>query len=645
MTIREVAELANVSIATVSKIINHKDADISEKTRRKVLKIITEYQYTPYANLKPTSGSDSMQLLAFVTQGEIYDPQFIFQVEKTASQFGYSLILCNLTEPYSDSLRKYMSILSAKKVDGILLGIVSAALLDEAVSLNDPNIPIAAYTTERYDGCASFLLNYENCTEQAVMELIRYGHTKIACISESLEPEMEAAVVKGYKTAMDTLSHYGTEYHIIKRKHQKENFVCQIQDVLQANVTAFFCQTLKSADHIYDILKENKYYIPANISVICGELSPNNGDFTPPLASCALPHSDIIYAGVEYLANAIKTHMSARIRSKDFPPLLTPGGSLSPPVSSGKQIMVLGNCNTDISLRLLSLPQGEDLLPTKDPIILPGGKATAQAIGAGKLGATTYILGCIGNDEGGNHIKEALRQANVHIENLISQPGCPTGKSFILIPELGNSSVIVHPGANMAYTISQLRAARYLFKNCDYCLLSTELREEVISYAIKNCAQNHVEILLKPSSIEYFPDELLPQIDYIIPNQHELNRFFPGQISYQEKAKVLFQKGCRNVIITLGREGCYLKNGDYAISIPAANFRSVDSTGAANCFIAALSVSLSQGSPLLYAVCYATYAAGLSTTQPGVQSSFPDKYQMELYLDDIKNLYTSLKGK
>lgn len=645
MTIREIAELANVSIATVSKIINHKDNEISDPTRQKVLKIIQEYQYTPYSNLKLSEDSGHTHLLALITHGSAYTSQFIFHVEKIVSQLGYSLILCNLTEPLSDDLRKYMSILTSKRVDGILLGFSSTALLEEAAALNYSALPMAAFTLEPFSGCASFILDYSLCAELSVMELIRNKHTRIACILGEQEPEIEAAVIKGYQKAMGALYHYGSDFYIAKRKAPKEAFINKIHNFLQANVTAFFCQTLQDADIIYDILKDSKYYIPANISVICGEPASYGNLFTPALSTCALPLGDIISAGVEYIANSIQNHMSTKIVSKTFKPVTISGGSIAPPISSGKQIMVIGNCNTDINLRTHTLPQGKDLLFTKDPIILPGGKATAQAIGAGKLGGTVYILGCIGNDEEGNNIKSALRLANVHIDNLICHPNLPTGTSFILVPDTGDSSIIVHPGANAAYQPSHIRASKHLFETCDYCLLSTELSEDVISYTIKNCAKHNIELLLKPSSIEYFSDELLSYVDYLIPNQYELDKIMPGPLSYQEKADILLQKGCRNVIITFGREGCYLRNKDYAVSIPAANFRSVDSTGAANCFIAALVIALSQNAPLLYALCYATYAAGLSTTQPGVQSSFPDKYQMDLYLDDIKSLYHSLREK
>ena len=48
MNIRDIASAAHVSVATVSKVINHKDSEISNETRQRVLSVIKEYQYTPY---------------------------------------------------------------------------------------------------------------------------------------------------------------------------------------------------------------------------------------------------------------------------------------------------------------------------------------------------------------------------------------------------------------------------------------------------------------------------------------------------------------------------------------------------------------------------------------------------------------------
>ena len=50
MNIKEIAKLAGVSVSTVSKIVNQKDESISKETRERVLKIVKEYNYTPYAS-------------------------------------------------------------------------------------------------------------------------------------------------------------------------------------------------------------------------------------------------------------------------------------------------------------------------------------------------------------------------------------------------------------------------------------------------------------------------------------------------------------------------------------------------------------------------------------------------------------------
>ena len=55
MTIKEIAGLAGVSISTVSKIVNSKDENINAETRNRVLKIVKEYNYTPYSSAKIAS--------------------------------------------------------------------------------------------------------------------------------------------------------------------------------------------------------------------------------------------------------------------------------------------------------------------------------------------------------------------------------------------------------------------------------------------------------------------------------------------------------------------------------------------------------------------------------------------------------------
>ena len=152
-----------------------------------------------------------------------------------------------------------------------------------------------------------------------------------------------------------------------------------------------------------------------------------------------------------------------------------------------------------------------------------------------------------------------------------------------------------YPGTNAQYSISHIRPYRHLFQTSDYCLVSTELSEELIDYIIKECYRNNVKTFVKP--IFRLSEELLPRISFIIPNSRELDNLVPGDESYEEKAEYLYHKGCSNVIVTLEIRGSYLRNKDYSIHIPAIKFNTVDSNGAANCFISALAVALSQSHP------------------------------------------------
>ncbi|MFA7118949.1 MAG: helix-turn-helix domain-containing protein, partial [Sphaerochaetaceae bacterium] len=52
LNIKEIAKLAGFSISTVSKVMNGKDAGISEETKTRILQVIKEYNYTPYPNIK-----------------------------------------------------------------------------------------------------------------------------------------------------------------------------------------------------------------------------------------------------------------------------------------------------------------------------------------------------------------------------------------------------------------------------------------------------------------------------------------------------------------------------------------------------------------------------------------------------------------
>lgn len=108
MTIKELAKLADVSIATVSKIMNNKDENISPVTREKVLRIAQQHNYSPYA--KAISKAFPKTQLVGVVVPDISDRLYASVVQYLdgyAMEQGYSLVV---TSTFGDVNREALSL-------------------------------------------------------------------------------------------------------------------------------------------------------------------------------------------------------------------------------------------------------------------------------------------------------------------------------------------------------------------------------------------------------------------------------------------------------------------------------------------------------------------------------------------------------
>ena len=121
ITIKEIAEMAGVSVTTVSQILNNKGSRFSEQTRQKVLAIVDEYQYKPdffAANLINRHSKTIGMIVPDVT--DFFFSKVIEGVESYLNPLGYMIILCNSRHDIEQE-KRYLNELSHRSVDGILL--------------------------------------------------------------------------------------------------------------------------------------------------------------------------------------------------------------------------------------------------------------------------------------------------------------------------------------------------------------------------------------------------------------------------------------------------------------------------------------------------------------------------------------------
>ena len=127
------------------------------------------------------------------------------------------------------------------------------------------------------------------------------------------------------------------------------------------------------------------------------------------------------------------------------------------------------------------------------------------------------------------------------------------------------------------------------------------------------------------------PEELYRLTDIFVPNRHAAAKLAPFP-EVERQAEYFLEQGVRNVIITLGHRGCYLRTPEQAFWYDAPPVATVDATGAADAFIAALAVYLLQNYSLEDAVEIASHAAGFCVTKQGVIPALVDRNSLDQYL-------------
>lgn len=137
------------------------------------------------------------------------------------------------------------------------------------------------------------------------------------------------------------------------------------------------------------------------------------------------------------------------------------------------------------------------------------------------------------------------------------------------------------------------------------------------------------------------PEEIFQYITVITPNETEaalLTGQDPGQPLDVEKAFSRLEKlGVANIIITMGENGSQLLLGGKRYTVVPFQGDVVSTTGAGDCFNAGLAAHYLVTGDLLAATEYATIAAGVQVTRPGVIANMP-------YQGEINTLYEKLKN-
>ena len=624
MTIKEIAGLAGVSISTVSKIINNKDQDINPETRKRVLKIVKEYNYTPYGTVRNISQAKTFLLAVLLRSCDENSP-FIYGVLQTAQAYGYNIMLFDSQDDATMELR-HITTICRNNADGLIWEPVSGQSREYAHYLSEQNIPVTYINAPALPG--AYLIDFEKMGYDLTSKLLDHKHSRIGCVLQETDFR-STLILEGFKKCLYD-HQIGFEPQMVLR-YPDEAF---LPNILNYRFTGIVNPHLASALFLYEQMRKLHYHIPFDLSLV--SLSDGiRGPLPYPSISCMrIPYWEFGCHVCSQLINLCEKKATTEAPlSFSIENILDTEDSVSiPPSLRSKKILSVGSINIDSTFNVDCFPQAGKTVKISQATTTLGGKGANQAVGAAKLGRDVTLIGKIGNDADSAFILDILNQENISTQGIRRDPGLPTGKAYIYTDNSGESAITIMEGANASLSADCIARSRYLFDNAGYCLLSTELPMATILEAAKTGRQAGARIVIKPSAQKSLPESLLSLIDLFIPNRKEAATLCPDRASIEEQANYFLEKGIKTVIITLGEEGCYLKTADMDKYFPASSFMAVDTTGGADAFISALVSYLSEGYSLDQAIRIATYAAGFCISHLGVVSSLVDKLTLETYI-------------
>ena len=278
-----------------------------------------------------------------------------------------------------------------------------------------------------------------------------------------------------------------------------------------------------------------------------------------------------------------------------------------------KKILVIGSINKDLVITTPRFPKEGETILGNNFSTSNGGKGANQACAIGKLGGNVAMLGAIGNDNFGKDLSNALYSNNVNIDNLLIKDNISTGIAVITVTDDGANHIIVAQGANALITKDDIKEK--LISSFDIIVMQLETPLETAKYAASIARKLGKTVVLNPSPAVKLDKEFLSCVDILIPNETEIDII--GGIDY------VLECGVKNIILTLGADGCDLITKENRKHFDAYKVNVVDTTAAGDSFLGGVVRMIADDKTIEEAIEFATKVSNITVTRKGAIDSIP----------------------
>lgn len=308
--IREVARLADVSVATVSRTLQQPEL-VSVKTRNKVLAAVKQAGYQPnLLAVKFRSGKSHNLVVLVPTVANVFFARVISGMQDAAHQRRYSLLLGN-TMADDDTEIAYARLVQTSQADGL----IQLRSFNPFATLDMPNAPLPMVNAcEVLDKapCPAVVLDNRAAAAAMTEHLLGLGHCCIAMIKGPARSPLTRDRVAGYRDALEAAGLAFDDSLLYPGNFTLQSGYQATAELLQRAEppTAIFCENDEMAIGAIQCLKQHGLQVPEDVSV-AGFDDISFAAFTdPPLTTIAQPAEEFGRTAVNLLIDVLEQKLA-----------------------------------------------------------------------------------------------------------------------------------------------------------------------------------------------------------------------------------------------------------------------------------------------------------------------------------------------
>ncbi|HCM35577.1 MULTISPECIES: LacI family DNA-binding transcriptional regulator [Chryseobacterium] len=327
-SIKDIATLAGVSVATVSYVLNRKEGQrISEETRKKIFEITETIKYTPnkIAKSLKTNKTKLLGLIVADISNEFYS-NMARSLEDRALKLGYTLIIGSSDEN-AEKFKKLTELFSQQQVDGMIVAPVSGSekTLESLINIKYPIVTIDRYL--KGVTLPGITIDNQEIAERTTSLLISKNFNKIIYVGYKTELPHLLDRQHGFEKAVK-YSEKPVEVHylLVGLENIAEEVHLQLQKMLEKTPenTALYFSSNKLAVAGLSYLVKNNIKVPEQVSVVAFDETDAYDLFPTEITYIQQPIKEMAEEAInlldgqisDYVATGKRITLSAKLISK-----------------------------------------------------------------------------------------------------------------------------------------------------------------------------------------------------------------------------------------------------------------------------------------------------------------------------------------